>query len=515
MEKQLPKNWIEIKFENIGEATDFVANGSFQSLNENVVQKEEPDHAILVRLKDYSSNWKGNFRYVTKESYEFLKKSSLEKGDLFIANVGYPGKLFLIPDLGQPMTLGPNGLRIRANSISSNIFLKYYYLSPQGKEEINKIVSGTAQQKFNKTGFRQSIIPLPPKAEQTRIIEKLDILFTQLETIKTSMTNIPLLLKDFRQQVLTHAINGKLTEGWRKDKKLEKIKFEDIEIEREKLKKLKALNDGKKSFTYKNSSIPALGVTTKGINELFKLPNSWDWVSLDQITWNISDGPHFSPTYTDEINGKRFISMRNVTPQKINFEDCKYVSIEDHNEFIKRGKPQKGDLLYTKGGSTGIPCLIDDDVDFSYWVHVALLKTIPKFIDSKYLKNTLLSSLCYNQSQAFTHGVGNQDLGLTRMINITFPLPTLLEQQEIVFRVESLLAKADVIEQLYKELKAKIDELPQSLLHKAFRGELTEQLESDGDARDLLKQMQDLKEQTSQVVKKKSKKNNEVEGILG
>src|SRR4051812_36895210 len=102
MGKQLPKNWIEIKFENIGEATDFVANGSFQSLNENVVQKEEPDHAILVRLKDYSSNWKGNFRYVTKKSYEFLKKSSLEKGDLFIANVGYPGKLFLIPDLGQP-----------------------------------------------------------------------------------------------------------------------------------------------------------------------------------------------------------------------------------------------------------------------------------------------------------------------------------------------------------------------------------------------------------------------------
>ena len=335
--------------------------------------------------------------------------------------------------------------------------------------------------------------PLAPLSEQNRIVEKLDNLFNQLENIKTSMANIPLLLKDFRQQVLTKALNGKLTEQWRKGKKFEDISFLEIEREREKLKKLKALNDGKKSFTYKKSLPPVIGVTTKGIDELFELPNSWTWISLDQITWNISDGPHFSPNYTDSINGKRFISMRNITPQGINFEDCKYVSIGDHNEFIKRGKPEKGDLLYTKGGSTGIPCLIGDDTDFSYWVHVALLKTISKFIDSRYLRNTLLSSLCYKQSQAFTHGVGNQDLGLTRMTNIVFPLPSLLEQQEIVNRVESLLDKADSIEQQYLRLKGKINNLPQALLHKAFTGELSQRLNSDGDAKDLLKEIETLK----------------------
>ena len=185
MEKQLPKNWVKVLFEEVADVTDFVANGSFQSLSENVIQTEVPDYAILVRLKDHSSNWKGNFRYVTKESYNFLNKSSLVEGDLFIANVGYPGKLFLVPNLGQPMTIGPNGLRIRANESTSNRFLAYYYSSAIGKEQINNIVSGSAQQKFNKTGFRKSIIPLPPLPEQNRIVIKLDALFAQLETIKS------------------------------------------------------------------------------------------------------------------------------------------------------------------------------------------------------------------------------------------------------------------------------------------------------------------------------------------
>ena len=68
------------------------------------------------------------------------------------------------------------------------------------------------------------------------------------------------------------------------------------------------------------------------------------------------------------------------------------------------------------------------------------------------------------------------------------------EQQEIVSRVESLFAKADAIEKQYETLKVKIDSLPQAILHKAFKGELTEQLDTDGDARELLKQIQELKE---------------------
>ncbi|MBA4319762.1 MAG: hypothetical protein C0412_15285 [Flavobacterium sp.] len=442
MEKQLPKNWINIKFESIGEATDFVANGSFQSLSENVIQKEEPDYAILVRLKDFSSKWKGNFRYVTKESYEFLAKSSLIEGDLFIANVGYPGKLFLVPDLGQPMTIGPNGLRVRANSISSNKFLKYYYLSPQGKEEINKIVSGTAQQKFNKTGFRQSIIPLPPLTEQNRIIEKLDRLFTQLEIIKTSMANIPLLLKDFRQQVLTQAVTGKLT-GCK------------VEIKR--------LGDLLTDVKYGTSMKSEHGIDGTPI---FRIPN-------------INDG-------------------------EINDTDLKYSILEDkeYNQL----KLVLGDVLIIR--SNGSVSLVGRSAiirkkheDFAYAGYLIRLRCGEE-LKPDFLNYTLKSSFLREQIVKTSHsssGVNNINSQEIKDLKIYWTSPK--KQQEIVSRLESLFAKADAIEQQYKTLKQKIDTLPQAFLHKAFKGELSKQLDSDGNARELLQVIKELKGATTKVAK--------------
>lgn len=452
MEKQLPKNWMGIKFENIGEATDFVANGSFQSLSENVIQKEEPDYAILVRLKDFSSKWKGNFRYVTKESYEFLGKSSLIEGDLFIANVGYPGKLFLVPDLGQPMTIGPNGLRVRANSISSNKFLKYYYLSPQGKEEINKIVSGTAQQKFNKTGFRQSIIPLPPLAEQNRIVDKLNRLFDQLETIKTSMVNISILLKDFRQQVLTQAVTGKLTEEWRKGKKLKELSL--IEL----------------SHFCKDS---------------FYGPR----FSKDDYT---SEG--FPTVRTTDMSDDGKIILSNNIP-RIKIDDPKKIELY---------KVKKGDLLITRTGSIGKMARYFEEeivIPSAYLIRFRF----NELAITDYIYYCLISPYGQNQMGLNSVAVTQPNLNAQKIKTIKIPNISINEQLEIISRVESLFAKADAIEQQYKTLKQKIDTLPQALLHKAFKGELTEQLVSDGDARELLKEIETLKAISGKVGKKNGK----------
>jgi len=377
------------------------------------------------------------------------------------------------------------------------------YLLMFNNSLIKATSTGTGLQHINKDFFKICEIFLPPLTEQQRIVTKVDLLFAQIDIIKNSLKRVPELLKIFRQQVLTQAVNGKLTEEWRKDYHLIAVSNSDLESERERVKKNNALLSGKKSFSYKKSIEPILNINTKGIDEFHHIPESWRWLSLDQILWNVSDGPHFSPSYVSSLEGKRFISMRNVSEKGIDFSDCKYVSYQNHVEFIKRGKPEKDDILYTKGGSTGIACNVGNDNDFSYWVHVALLKPVSKFVDSIYLKNILNSNLCYKQAQAFTHGVGNQDLGLTRLIKIAFPLPSLSEQHEIVRRVESLFAKADAIEEQYMALKEKIDILPQAILHKAFKGELTEQLDTDGDAADLLKEIQKLKESVTKSKKPK------------
>jgi len=102
-------------------------------------------------------------------------------------------------------------------------------------------------------------------------------------------------------------------------------------------------------------------------------------------------------------------------------------------------------------------------------------------------------------------------INTTQLKTFAVLLPTLTEQQEIVRRVESLFAKADQIEASYQKLKAKIEQLPQALLAKAFRGELVAQLPTDGDARELLEEIRKAKSGLEKGGRtKKMKENDEV-----
>ncbi|WP_210489884.1 restriction endonuclease subunit S [Rufibacter aurantiacus] len=155
--------------------TDYVANGSFASLKENVIYKNSPDYAVLVRVTDFTKNWNNNYVWVDEASFRFLGKSTLNPDDLIMANVGETGKCFIVPDLGQPMTLGPNAILIRPDlTESTSRYLFYYFTSEIGRQSIEKISSATTQSKFNKTSFRELEIPLPPLHIQQQIVDTLD-----------------------------------------------------------------------------------------------------------------------------------------------------------------------------------------------------------------------------------------------------------------------------------------------------------------------------------------------------
>lgn len=176
---------------------------------------------------------------------------------------------------------------------------------------------------------------------------------------------------------------------------------------------------------------------------LFSLPESWSWSRLGDLCFQVSDGPHFSPNYVSKENGIPFLSTRNIRLDGIHIESAKYISQKDFEIFCKRIKPRKGDILYTKGGTTGIATVNNLDIDFNVWVHVAVLRLAQRAIDSQYLAYALNSPHCYKLSQQYTHGSSNKDLGLTRMILITVPLPPLAEQKRIVAKVDELMKLCD------------------------------------------------------------------------
>lgn len=178
-------SWNKNKIIDFCYVTDFVANGSFASLRKNVKYIKHPDYAVLIRLTDFTKKWSKDFVYVSKPSYEFLKKSSLLPGDLIMSNVGEPGIVFLVPDLKLPMTLGPNSILIRPDEKKSSAkFLYFHFLSEKGKKQIDFISTGAAQKKFNKTSFRGLEVFLPPLLEQQRIVNILDKSFAAIDKAK-------------------------------------------------------------------------------------------------------------------------------------------------------------------------------------------------------------------------------------------------------------------------------------------------------------------------------------------
>lgn len=155
------KGWKEVPFaEATSLITDFVANGSFESLARNVKYQKKEDYAILLRTKDYSNNFNGPFVYVDKNAYDFLKKSSLKVGDIVACNVGSVETVFRVPQITKPLTLGPNAVLIRSEY---NDFLFYYMLSDLYKNRVREIITKSLQPKFNKTNFRKVLVPVPYK----------------------------------------------------------------------------------------------------------------------------------------------------------------------------------------------------------------------------------------------------------------------------------------------------------------------------------------------------------------
>lgn len=196
----------------------------------------------------------------------------------------------------------------------------------------------------------------------------------------------------------------------------------------------------------------------------------WVWATLGHLAYSVKDGPHYSPKYSDI--GIPFISAGNVRPEGIDFSTAKFISPDLHAEFSKRCKPDYGDLLFTKGGTTGIARVNTERREFNVWVHVAVLKLCPN-VNPFYVQHALNSEHCYRQAKQYTHGVGNQDLGLTRMVWITIPIPPHAEQDRIVAEVERRLS---IVREVETEVDANLKRarvLRQAVLQCAFGGGLS------------------------------------------
>ena len=203
---RIPSGWT---IKRIGELplyiADYVANGSFASLKENVTLLEQEDYAVFVRNTDLKS---GSFGiYVNKASYDFLAKTRLYGGEIIVSNVGDVGSVHLCPKLNCPMTLGNNVVMLRP---ADNCYLAFLYLNLKyfsGHHSIEGITGGSAMPKFNKTDFKSIKLLVPPESVLMRFACIENALFTKAERLKQEVRK----LCAIRDIVLPSLMNGTLS----------------------------------------------------------------------------------------------------------------------------------------------------------------------------------------------------------------------------------------------------------------------------------------------------------------
>ena len=298
---------------------------------------------------------------------------------------------------------------------------------------------------------------IPPLNEQIRIANKLDNLLAKVDAAQTRLEKIPSLLKRFRQAVLAAATSGELTREWR---------------------------------------------------ELESLP-AWSYITLNEGFECIDGdrGPNY-PKKGDYLeNGDcLFLSTKNVRQYGLSFNETVYISKEKDKQ-LRKGKLSRNDVVITTRGTLGFVGLYDDSVPYeNVRINSGMLILRKKTdFEGKFVVYLISSPNFQKEIDKKQTGSAQPQLPANIIKEFLLPLPSIEEQKEIVRRVESLFALADSVEKQYTEAKKRTDRLTQSLLAKAFRGELVPQDPNDEPASELLKRIQaEREEQAASKPKRKT-----------
>jgi type I restriction enzyme S subunit len=285
--------------------------------------------------------------------------------------------------------------------------------------------------------------------------------------------------KDLKNSILQLAIQGKLVEQ-REEEGTAKELLEKIEAEKKKL-----INEGK---IKKTMALPEINE-----DEIpFDIPESWEWVKLGEII-DVRDGTHDTPKYV--TNGVPLVTSKNLKQGKIDFDNVKFISLEDSEKINTRSGVDDGDILFAMIGSIGNPVLVNKTRDFSI-KNMALFKPIKfKLFNMEYLLNYL--QLEQESMKRKAAGGVQSFISLTFLRKYLVPLPPLAEQKRIVAKIEELMPyvyKYDAAYSEVEELNKKFPEdMQKSVLLYAVQGKLVEQREEDGTAEELYKQIQEEK----------------------
>lgn len=431
--------WLEVELEVLSKFIDYRGR----------TPKKTESGIPLITAKNIKDGFisREPREYIAELSYdEWMVRGIPKFGDVLFTTEAPLGNVATI-DIVEKFALAQRAICFQFYVSEVGRFIYYALRSSKFQEGLRANSTGTTVKGIKAATLKTLRVALPPQNEQTRIANKLDQLLAQVDTIQSRLDKLPYIIKRFRQSVLSAAVSGRLTEVWRE----------------------------------KNEC----GDSTR--------------VKVEDLCLNSFYGPRFSKDdYSDTgIPTIRTTDMTKSGKIEVTINTPRVVVAEDKIELFR---VKKGDLLITRTGSIGTMAIFMDDylaIPSAYLIRFRFNEKVKV----EYLYIFLTSPIGQMHMGLGTTAITQPNINAKTIKAIELPLPPLEEQTEIVRLVDQYFALADTIEKNLANAKARVDNLTQAILAKAFRGELVDQDPNDEPAEKLLERIKAARAEAEKLEK--------------
>jgi type I restriction enzyme S subunit len=366
-------------------------------------------------------------RLLSPDDFEIEnRRTNISAGDILLTIVGALGRTAVVAETHAEFTLQRSVAVLKSEAVNPH-YLRNLLDSPVAQTFFLENAKGTAQKGIYLKALGGMEVPIAPFAEQTRIAQKLEELLVQVDTLKARIDAIPALIKRFRRSVLAAAISRRLTKEWTVDPQ-----------------------------------------------------NEWSYERAENVCEKVQSGG--TPKEGFALSGIPFLKVYNIVNQKIDFDyRPQYISEVAHRGPSAKSIARPGDVLMNIVGPPlgKIATIPVSAPEWNINQAISLFRPSARIL-SGWITIVLEGGDNLRNIINETKGsAGQVNISLSQCRSFIFPVPSIEEQNEIVHRVEQLFAFADQLETKVASAKSRIDKLNQSILAKAFRGELVPQDPND------------------------------------
>ena len=406
----IPDNWKWIRHNSI-----FDISGGSQPAKNNFVDQPQEGYIQLYQIRDYGDRPQPVYIPIG------MAMKTTKAGDILLARYGGSlGKVFWAKDGAYNVALAKIVYLFNQGSINAH-YLYYYYHGPIYRNFIQSI-SRSAQSGFNRDDLKSLLFPLPPLAEQKRIVEKIESIFPILDTIDALQSAYAANQKVLRAKLIDAAIRGQLTEQLPEDGTAEEL-YRQIQQEKAALEKAGKIK--------KSKPLPPISDEEKP----FDIPDNWKWVSVGDVCTNIQYGTSKKSSETGKMP---VIRMGNLQGGKIVYDKLAYTS--DDNEIAKYPL-EINDLLFNRTNSmelVGKTAIYKGEMPAIYAGY--LVRITPLLLVSDYLNYVMQTKYYWDYCRIVRiEANGQSNINAEKLKRFVFPLPPLTEQKRIVAKLEKLL----------------------------------------------------------------------------